>query len=241
MRNPNTLLHDCLLGCIFKARDSQCCCTGHIISPAVRRQCVCADALRLTRCWGQVWPLFCYCSAAFCIFLTDWLAQYCLKTRLCSCCWIRPLPQVKKNWNEFVSIAEDVGYLAGYFIKAPLWLDVTHQWLHRQTCYLTQYNWFKFKKKTLCVGVNRITSRLMCCYGGSVSLHLMDSLVSDYQTEMRCYDVCSVTSVLIHTLVRSSRRRNHLTHLCWLHMQQQSMRYKPADSVKHNCISFCQT
>lgn len=46
-----------------------------------------------------------------------------------------------------MSIAEDVGYLAGYFIKAPLWLDVTHQWLHRQTCYLTQYNWFKFKKK----------------------------------------------------------------------------------------------
>lgn len=119
-------------------------------------------------------------------------------------------PRLKKL-EMSLSIAEDEGYLAGYFIKGSS-LTGRNPSMAAPTDLLSDtIQLILSLKKRLCVGVNRITSRLMCCYGGSVSLPLMDSLVSDYQTEMRCYDVCSVTSVLIHTLVRSSRRRNHQT------------------------------
>lgn len=139
-----------------------------------------------------------------------------------------------------MSIAQDEGYLAGYFIKgssltgcnpsmaAPT--DVLSDTIQLILSCIVSDN---IDLKRLCVGVNRITSRLMCCYGGSVSLPLMDSLLSDYQTEMNRNEMlwCLFCCINLDSHTCS------LTHLCWLHMQQQSMRYKAADSVKHNVIS----
>lgn len=62
----------------WKGRDyiiSSACCSEGRPHANVHWWRVCAAALHLTRCPGQVWPLHCYCSAPFSSFLTDWLTD----------------------------------------------------------------------------------------------------------------------------------------------------------------------
>lgn len=75
---------------------------------------------------------------------TDWLNAGPKKKKSCSCRRILSCPpasHVIEHRNEFVSIAEDEVNVV--FARLPVWLGVTHQWLHWQTCYLAeQYSWF---------------------------------------------------------------------------------------------------